>query len=832
MNGYRSAAKKNNVPASAERRSSRNKKTKEKLIYGSKKTSDAVPKQSHSRETASKPTAVFGYRHAARSQPSTKSYRKPRRSVTATAAAQTPTPKPVAAVVTTIVTPKTHGYARTKPRAGQLSTHAGGGRKRRIVRTKETVTTPTEHTSLWRTLTWPFATTFRRFPIASVSIIVIFALLLTGTWATYHFVFEDLPDVAELTQRPLAASSSIVDRNGTQLYSLYDDENRTIVPLNKISSYLIQATIAIEDQTFFTHQGFSPKGIARAVTANFQGESVQGGSTITQQLVKNRLLTNEKTYTRKLRELVLAIMVEHAYPKDQILEMYLNTVAYGGSTYGIEAAAQRYFDTSADKLTLAQSALIAGLPQAPSVYSPFGSNPELAKLRQQEVLRRMVEDGYITPEQAAEAQHEELVYNTDSTQILAPHFVMYVRQLLEDKYGEELLTTGGLTVKTTLDLALQNQTQKIVTDEITDLKRLRIKNGAALVTNPKTGEILAMVGSVNYFDFANDGQVNVVLRPRQPGSSIKPLTYSLALERGMNVLSTIDDSPVSYVIAGSPPYSPKNYDGKYHGRVTLKEALASSYNIPAVKLLATVGINAVIDRAEAMGITTWTDRSRYGLSLTLGGGEVRMIDLATLYGVFANQGYRVDPNPILEVTDHNGTVLYRNECAYDATKCYRRLVLDPKAAYLITNILTDNKARSPAFGALSTLYIPKQEVAVKTGTTNSLRDNWTVGYTSDRVVAVWVGNNDNTPMSYVASGITGASPIWNKIIRTQLDDEHPHLFTPPSGLVQLPGCANSTTNYFVAGTEPKSGCPAPPNPSPTPLSAQRPQNRVESPRQM
>jgi 1A family penicillin-binding protein len=638
---------------------------------------------------------------------------------------------------------------------------------------------------------------------------------MLGTWATYHFVFENLPTVEELTQRPLAASSSIVDRNGTLLYSLYEDENRTIVPLSKISSSLIQATIAIEDQTFFTHQGFSPKGIARAVKANFEGTSVQGGSTITQQLVKNRLLTNEKTYTRKLRELVLSVMVERTFPKDKILEMYLNTVAYGGSTYGIEAAAQRYFNKSADQLTLGESALIAGLPQAPSVYSPFGSNPELAKLRQQEVLRRMVEDGYITAEQSAQAQHEELTYNTDSTQILAPHFVMYVRQLLASKYGEELLTTGGLTVKTTLDLDLQNKTQKIVTDEINSLKRLRIKNGAALVTNPKTGEILAMVGSINYFDFANDGQVNVVLRPRQPGSSIKPLTYSLALERGMTMLSTIEDSPVSYVIAGSPPYAPKNYDGKYHGRVTLKEALASSYNIPAVKLLAMVGISNVIDRAEAMGITTWKDRSRFGLSLTLGGGEVRMIDLATLYGVFANQGYRVDPNPILEVTDNEGTVLYRNKCAFDQSTCYHRQVMDSNAAFLITNILSDNKARSPAFGPISTLYIPGQEVAVKTGTTNSLRDNWTIGYTSDLVTAVWVGNNDNTPMSYVASGITGASPIWNKIMRTQLDEKNPHKFSPPSGIVQLPGCGTTSQNYFIAGSEPKNGC-ATPKPSPTP----------------
>ncbi|MBP7875811.1 PBP1A family penicillin-binding protein [Candidatus Woesebacteria bacterium] len=775
MKGYRSAAKKRVNKSTAAKRKSKNKSRVEKLVYQSKVE---IPEPIDSEKNLPAPIVSRGYRRKSASTKLVQSYRK-KSKVDVTPSQEAPSAPP---------------------------------KERRI---KKSIRKPT---SFWEIIGRPFEIVIKRYPILSLLIVSISALLFFGTWATYHFVFENLPDVHELTQRPLAASSNIVDRNGELLYSLYDDENRTIIPLNHISSYLIQATISIEDQTFFTHQGFSPKGIARAVTANFQGDAIQGGSTITQQLVKNRLLSNERTYTRKLRELVLAIMVEKTFSKEQILEMYLNTVAYGGSTYGIEAAAQRYFNKPAEKLTLAESALIAGLPQAPSVYSPFGSNPELAKLRQQEVLRRMVEDGYITAEQSAEAQHEELVYNTDATQILAPHFVMYVRQLLADRYGEEMLTTGGLTVKTTLDLALQNSTQKIVTDEISSLKRLRIKNGAALVTNPNTGEVLAMVGSVNYFDFSNDGQVNVVLRPRQPGSSIKPLTYSLALENGMTVTSTIEDSPVSYSIAGSPPYAPKNYDGKYHGRVTLKEALASSYNIPAVKLLAMVGINNEIDRAEAMGITTWGDRSRFGLSLTLGGGEVRMIDLATLYGVFANQGYRVDPNPILEVTDGSGAVLYRNECALEQKKCPRARVTDPGTAFLITSILDDNKARTPAFGPISTLYIPGQQVAVKTGTTNSLRDNWTVGYTSDRVVAVWVGNNDNTPMSYVASGITGASPIWNKIIRTQLDEKNPHVFVAPPNVVEAKGCGTASSNFYIVGTEPKNGCPT------------VPKNEVQNPR--
>lgn len=653
--------------------------------------------------------------------------------------------------------------------------------------------------------------TSRRLAIASTVAVFMSIALVAVSWWTYDLVFLDLPTVTDLTQRPLAISSKIYDRNGELLYTMYDDENRTLVPLSKMSPNVIQATVAIEDRDFFEHHGFSLKGISRAVIENFQGKPIQGGSTITQQLVKNRLLSSEKSYKRKLRELLLALLVERSFTKEQILEMYLNTVAFGGSTYGIEEAAQRYFGKSAQDLNLAESALLAGLPAAPSAYSPFGPNPEYAKARQLEVLRRMEEDAFISPEQMQVAMNEPLALINDETEIKAPHFVMYIRQILADKYGEDALYTQGLKVTTSLDLGVQEKAQQIVTDEINTLKRLRITNGAALVTNPTTGEILAMVGSINYFDLENDGQVNVTLRPRQPGSSIKPLTYSMALESGMTMSSPIIDSPVSYSFPGSPPYAPKNYDGKFHGTVTLKTALANSYNIPAVKMLANVGINNFIDRAQKMGISTWDDRSRFGLSLALGSGEVKMIDLATVYGVFANKGYRVDPNPILEITNAKGEVVYRNECAKDSLKCSKSLILDEKIAYVVSNILSDNKARTPAFGALSTLFIPNQEVAVKTGTTNSMRDNWTIGYTSDRLVAVWVGNNDNQPMSYVASGITGASPIWNKIMRTQLSDEQPHLFELPAGMVKTAGCNGlSSGDVYIAGTEPKGGCPKPP----------------------
>ena len=642
-------------------------------------------------------------------------------------------------------------------------------------------------------------------------------LFLVGFVWLYRFIFMDLPTADELIKRTPPVSSKIMDRNGRLLYKIYEDENRTLVPLEKIAPAMIYATIAIEDKNFYRHFGFDPEGIIRAALANRQGKTIQGGSTITQQLVKNRLLSPEKTIQRKLKELILAIAVERKFTKDQILEMYLNQVAYGGSTYGVEEAAWRYFGKHASELNLAEAALLAGLPQAPSVYSPCGPNPELAYERQKEVLKRMVEDGYITLEEARQAANQPLNFKPDTTDIKAPHFVFYVKELLAKEFGEEMLLRGGLQVTTTLDLKLQEKAQEVVRQELAKLKRLRINNGATLVVNPQTGEILAMVGSKDYFDFKNDGQVNVTLRPRQPGSSIKPLTYALAFSQGYKPSDKILDAPITYDIKGSRPYTPKNYDGKFHGLVSLRQALASSYNIPATKLLNQLGVNNLIDFAQKLGITTWNDRSRFGLSLTLGGGEVRMLDLAQAYSVFANQGKKVPLNPILEVKDAKGKVLYRNPCVFEPTKCPTEKVLDPAVAYEITHVLKDNAARTPAFGPMSVLNIPGQEVAVKTGTTNNMRDNWTIGYTSNILVAIWVGNNDNSPMSYVASGITGASPIWNKIMRSLLDPKNPHVFPVPENVVlakvctttntlACSGCPNVKEEVFIKGQEPKQTC--------------------------
>lgn len=644
-------------------------------------------------------------------------------------------------------------------------------------------------------------------------ITLIFSSIAASTWF-YFAIIKDLPNPSELAKNQPVLTTKIYDRNGILLYKIYKNENRSLVPLSDIPPHLIQATIAIEDQDFYSHSGFSVRGIARAFKANLTDDTLQGGSTITQQLIKNTLLTPERTFTRKTKELILSFLTEFYYSKDEILTMYFNQVPYGGTAYGVQEASRMYFDKDVTDLNLSEAAFLAGLPAAPTRFSPYGPYPERATARQHTVLRRMIEDGYITSHQAESAIKEPIALAPQSDSILAPHFVMYVRDQLAEKFGQRRVEQGGLEVTTTLDLTLQNQVEQIVRAEIDTLQNLNVTNGAALVTNPQTGEILAMVGSRNYFDSQNDGQVNVTLRPRQPGSSIKPINYALALERGLTPATIIPDTPICFNIAGQPPYCPKNYDGQYHGRVTLRSALANSYNIPAVKILSQFGVKEMIAKGELMGISTWDDPSRFGLSLTLGGGEVTMVDMATAYGVFANNGLRVDPTPFLEVKSYNQQILDHTSCT--SSNCQPKRVLDPRVAYQITDILSDNQARSGAFGTHSVLHIPGQQVAVKTGTTNNLRDNWTFGYTKDRLVAVWVGNNDNTSMSYIASGITGASPIWNKITTSLLDAQSPHTFAPPNNLAKVKVCTitgqlacngcPSKEEYFLPGTEPQTHC--------------------------
>ncbi len=673
---------------------------------------------------------------------------------------------------------------------------------------------------------------FPRWQIVFIILIGVGSLGL-GIW---WYAFKDLPSPKSLSSQPVSQTTHIRDRHGIELYKIYRSQNRTLVSLSDLPLALRQATISIEDKEFYSHPGFSIAGIARAAWKNVVQRSQQGGSTITQQLVKTALLTSQKTFQRKVREVILAVAVETLYSKDQILEMYLNRVSYGGAAYGVEEAAQTYFDKSAGQLDLAQSALLAGLPASPTTYSPYGAHPELAKARQKEVLQRMVEDGYITWEQAESAAAEELDFVPQHIDIKAPHFVMYIKELLASKYGADAIEQGGLDVVTSLDLSVQNQAQAAVTQEIAKVTYLKIGNGAALVTNPSTGEILAMVGSKNYFNVDGDGNVNVTTSLRQPGSSIKPINYALAFTRGFTPASIIDDSPITYRIPGQAPYAPVNYDGKWHGKVSIRTALASSYNVPAVKVLSANGVQNMITMASKLGINSWGESNRFGLSLTLGGGEVRMLDMAVAYGVFANSGKKVELHPILSVRDSNGRLLEELRCdnkpisakgsvlsakaaeaaATEIVHCDSEDVLDSKIAFMISDILSDNTARTPAFGPKSDLYIPGSQVAVKTGTTNNMRDNWTIGYTPNRLVAVWVGNNDNTPMSYVASGVTGASPIWRRIMDQVLIDSPSTGFPPPPDLLHLQICSltgqlacgacPSREEYFIPGTEPKQTC--------------------------
>ena len=602
-------------------------------------------------------------------------------------------------------------------------------------------------------------------------------------------ILSDLPDPTTLSKTDENATTKIYDRHNHLLYSIYDEENRTPISLSDVALVMQEATIAIEDSDFYEHPGFSISGILRAFIANLTTGSTQGGSTITQQLVKNRLLNNEKTLDRKVKELILALLTDAIYTKEQILEMYLNTVSYGGTIYGIEQASVSYFGKNASNLDLAEAAYLASITKAPSVYSPYAGSLDMALLRQKEVLRRMEEDGYITHEERLTAEAEELQFMPTGNTIEAPHFVMYVKEILMEMYGEQMVESGGFEVITSLDLELQNQSQEILTQEVDSLKRMNIQNGASMITNPQTGEVLTMVGSRDYWDIEHDGQVNVTLAQRQPGSSIKPLTYALSFMKGLSPSTRIDDAPITFSNQWES-YSPKNYDGKFHGSVTLRESLGSSYNIPAVKLINQFGVNNLIDLAEKMGITTWGDRSRFGLSLTLGAGEVRMADMAVAYGHFANGGYRVPLNPILEIRDRDGQVIYENTCAKTGSCLPEIRTIPASVAYEITSVLSDNKARTPAFGAQSVLIVPGQEVAVKTGTTNNLRDNWTIGYTTDREVLVWVGNNDNTSMSYVASGITGASPIWQKTMLLVLDPNKPHTFEKPDSVEEVQMCGS------------------------------------------
>lgn len=645
--------------------------------------------------------------------------------------------------------------------------------------------------------------------VSSRALFLLATAIATGSMASWY-IFRNLPSVKLLSDSPPSLSTKIYDRHGTLLYQIYKDEDRSLIKLPDLPPHIIQATLVAEDKNFYRHPGVDLSGIFRAtyhnlINCQFKGDNCtpEGGSTITQQLIKNTLLTPEKTLRRKLKELVLALRTERQYSKDQILEMYLNQVGYGGTAYGIEQASQDYFGKSARDLTLSEGSLLAGLPVAPTALSPFGTTPYLGKIRQQQILEGMVAQNYISENDKLAALATPLSFHPQQKSIRAPHFVMYVKDLLVKEYGEARVSRGGLSVYTSLDLNLQDLLQTEINSELTQLAHLHVTNGAGLIITPQTGEILAMVGSRNFFATNEDGQVNLTLQPRQPGSAIKPITYALALSHGATPNSPVDDTPICFQLQGQPDYCPHNYDGRFHGRLTLRTALGSSYNVPAIKLLNTYGIDNMVELARNLGITTWDDPSRFGLSLTLGGGEITMLDLATVYAVFANGGNQVPLNPLLSVTDSTNQPLYRSPIPSPS-----RSVLPDGVAYQINSILSDPAARAPAFGTRSILNLPGPHVAVKTGTTNNLRDNWTFGYTTNYLVATWVGNNDNSPMNSVASGVTGASPIWARTMQQLLHTFPANPFPVPSSIIKVNLSCSSTPHfeYFIHGTAPRINC--------------------------
>ncbi len=650
----------------------------------------------------------------------------------------------------------------------------------------------------------------------------------------YFFIFYKLPSPQSLKDyKATPLSTHILDRNGKLLYQLYQEQKRSPIKIDVLPKYVFQTSIAIEDKNFYQHNGISIfGGMFRAIKDSLLRQQLQGGSTITQQLVKSALLTSDRTIQRKIREIVLALWTEKIFSKDQILELYLNQIPYGGAVYGIEEASQRFFGKQAKKLSLAESAFLAGLPQAPSQYSPY-NNPDLALKRRNEVLKAMFEQKYIDKATYEKTIKTKIVVKPFEEKIKAPHFVFYIKNILEQKYSTKEIEEGGLKITTTLDLDTQEEAEKILKDELEKAKDLDVTNGAVLITRPPTGEILAMLGSVDYFA-TGSGTFNVVTSDRQPGSSIKPINYAIGIERKLVTAGTLFiDSPTCFVGAGQPKgYCPVNYDGQFHGPQGLRFSLGNSYNIPAVKMLAVNGVKEFVASASAFGINSFKDPKNYGLSLTLGGGEVKMTEMATAFSSFANRGVVKELNPILKIEDKFGKVLYEFKSPNLVVNIKKPLnypsffsiggkkPLSEETAFIISHILLDDNARSQAFGTSSFLVIPGRAVSVKTGTTDDKRDNWTIGYTPNFMTTVWVGNNDNSPMNpYLASGVTGAAPIWNRVMRYLLKTQPDLWPIRPETVVGKQICwdsgdlmtkkddgtesCQSRFEYFIKGTEPK-----------------------------
>lgn len=634
-------------------------------------------------------------------------------------------------------------------------------------------------------------------------------VFMIGAFAWFS---RDLPAPDKIVRRE-GFSTQIYSRDNELLYDIYNNVQREPVDFNNVPENLKNATVAVEDKNFYKHQGFDTTGMSRAIFNIIIYRRLQGGSTLTQQLVKNVLLTSERTIPRKIKEFVLTVQIEKKFTKDEILKMYLQEAPYGGSAVGVEVAARTYFGKPAKDLNLIESAFLAGMPQSPTGYSPYGTHPTAYINRTKHVLKRMREDGYITvnEEQSADSQIADLKFEVPGTSLKAPHFVMYVRDQLVQQFGENLVEEGGLKVTTTLDLPLQETAQQILSEEIDKVENLDISNGASLVMNPQNGEIIAMIGSRDFFSDKTDGQVNVTVSLRQPGSAIKPVTYVAAFRKGYTASTMMTDAKISFD-SGDPkkPYEPENYDGKFRGPVQLRFALGSSLNIPSIEILQLTGVKEMLSLAFDMGFKTLeptaANMSRFGLSVTLGGGEVRLIDLVSAYSAFANSGSRVDPVSILKVEDSRGKVLYEYKSAR------AKQVLSHEEAFLINHILSDNNARLITFGVNSLLNMGNRPVAVKTGTTNDRRDNWAIGWSPSVIVGSWVGNNDNSPMKQVASGVSGASLIWRRIMLEALNKYPAANFEIPAGIVSrdvdlISGYIShdgwpSRPEYFIESTVP------------------------------
>ncbi len=611
-----------------------------------------------------------------------------------------------------------------------------------------------------------------------VSGILLAILGVGGVIAAVAYYSQDLPPVVELIERRQVESSKIYDRTGEHLlFELHGDIKRTFVKLDELPEYVAKATLSIEDKDFYFHKGVNFRSIVKALYEKLtKGGQLRGASTITQQLVKNAILTNERSFTRKFKEALLAFKIEREYTKDEILELYLNEIPYGSVVYGVEAASQTFFDKSARDLTPAEAAVLAALPKAPTYYSPYGTHTDELFIRQRIILDKMAEQGYITAEEAEFYKKEELHFSLNTDNLKAPHFVMYVRDLLAAELGESFLEEGGLTITTTLDMEKQQLAEDIIKEAAPSNKSDWNAGNAALVSmDANTGQVLAMVGSVDFFDTENDGQVNVALSPRQPGSSFKPIVYTAAFQKGYTPETVIYDVATNFkdVCIGDPNYEPNNYSLREYGPVTFRKALQGSLNISAVKVLYITGIGRVVDLAEKLGYSNIRElEPSLCLSLVLGGAEVKLLDHVSAYSVFAQEGMKHEVAAVLEVRDKSGRVLL----AYDDNK---ERVLDRDIVRMTNDVLSDNDARAYIFGANSHLHIPGRDVAAKTGTTQSFHDSWTLGYTPSLVTGVWVGNNDNTPMK---QGASLASPIWNKFMVSVLEGTEVENFAPAPAL--------------------------------------------------